>query len=128
MSASVYLTDFHNPARGSDAHRALCRAEESKVEIYFIGKYEAATECFFRVQRKGGDSHVVVLWLDGLSDEPLLRCDCPGFNRPQEPRFCLHVAGVAKQELERAKRLTSELPRKLASMGRREPNETCITQ
>lgn len=96
MIASIPVSDFVRPLRGSAPWNALHRAERIKPTVEFIGQLHG--ERYFRVQSENRDRHCVVLWVDDISGEPVTKCDCPAFTVPQIPLHCLHIAQVLMTE------------------------------
>lgn len=96
MLTSIPVNDFIDPPAGSRPYNAVARAVEIKPDIHLIGNIEAenGVERYFRVQCKKRNRHLVILWLDDISGEPVAKCDCEAHIVPHAPTPCVHVAGV----------------------------------
>jgi hypothetical protein len=88
--SSIPVAHFIEPAAGTREHAAIYRAEKLQTQVTFLGEHE--DERYFRAQTSKHDRHVVVIWIDDLSGEPVVNCDCPSFRLKPWPEPCVHAA------------------------------------
>ena len=113
MLTSIPVAEFVAPKKGSRAWNAVSRALDLQPRVDLIGEF--GSERFYRVKCEGRDRHCVIIWHHRISDEDVAKCDCEAHYVPHSPQHCYHIAAAL---IEDAK------PRKLASMGRKEPPDS----